>query len=257
VRDWIFSRLSFAARTRAPQSRLDVERKFTREHERAIAHESSAGKRSKFVFDAYLFRERPAQGQGLLGVTVMRKLLIGLTAAAALALAVPGTAMAQHHGGDGHGVGGHASGGGHGGGGNASRGMSLRSSGMSSRGMSRNMQGNRGISARGMHANRGLSARSHRAHRNFASQNFTSNRSINARRLARANVNTSRVNRQAAVNGRHHHRHHRHHRGGGWWYPGFAYYDDYAGYDTCYQYLWTPRGYRYVNTCASDYYGVY
>lgn len=119
------------------------------------------------------------------------------------------------------------------------------------------MQGNRGISARGMHANRGMSARSHRAHRNYASRDFTSNRNMNSRHHTRSNVNTARVNRQAAVSGRHH-RHHRHHRGGGWWNPGYAVYGDYAGYDTCYRYAWTPRGYRYVNTCASDYYyGTY
>lgn len=135
--------------------------------------------------------------------------------------------------------------GGHGGGGGMSRGMS------------RSVQSNHGISARGVHANRGMSARSHRANRNFASRNFTSNRNVNSPRLARSNVNTARVNRQAAVNGRHHHHHRRHHRGGRW-YPGYAFYGDYAGYDTCYRYAWTARGYRYVNTCAPDYYyGAY
>jgi hypothetical protein len=91
-----------------------------------------------------------------------------------------------------------------------------------------------------------MSARSARTNRNFASNN-----SVSTRNLARSNTN-ARANRFAS-NGRHH----RHHRGGGWWNPGYGYYDDYAGYDTCYQYTWTPRGYRYVNTCAPDYYGAY
>lgn len=131
-----------------------------------------------------------------------------------------------------------------------SRSMGMSSRDMSSRGMSRGVQGNRGVTARSFQGNRGMSARSHRANRNFAS-----NRGVNTRSLARVNTNT-RANRYA-MNGRHHHRHHRHHRGG-WWYPGYAFYGDYAGYDTCYQYVWTPRGYRYVNTCASDYYyGAY
>ena len=35
------------------------------------------------------------------------------------------------------------------------------------------------------------------------------------------------------------------------------YYDGYAAYDGCYQYVWTRYGYRYVDTCTTDYYGVY
>lgn len=128
-----------------------------------------------------------------------------------------------------------------------SRGMGSRSMGMS-----RSVQSNHGVTARSFQGNRGMSARSHRANRNFAS-----NRGVNTRSLARSNVNTARVNRQAAVDGRHHHHHRRHHRGGRW-YPGYAFYGDYAGYDTCYRYAWTARGYRYVNTCAPDYYyGAY
>jgi hypothetical protein len=171
----------------------------------------------------------------------MRSFLIGLTAAAALALAVPGAAMAENHGDGGHGGGGGHVSGGHGGGGGMSRGMSSSRS----MGMSRSVQSNRGMSARSMQSNRRMSARSARANRNFAS-----NRGVNTRSLARSNTN-ARANR-FAMNGRNHHRHR---RGGGSY--GYDYYDDYAGYDTCYQYTWTPRGYRYVNTCASEYYGAY
>jgi hypothetical protein len=67
-------------------------------------------------------------------------------------------------------------------------------------------------------------------------------------RSARVNtstrVNTARGNNgnRWAGNGRHRHRH------GIGIYGG---YDDYAGYDDCWQHRLTPFGYRYVNVCTS------
>jgi hypothetical protein len=158
-------------------------------------------------------------------VRIMRKLLFGLTAAATLAFAVPGAALAAHNGG-GHGGDGRGGGSAHFTGGHMSGGMA-RSSGVRSFNASRSIQSNRSVNV---------------------------NRSVNTRNLSANSRNFTRnSNNRMASNG---HRHHRH--GGGGWWPGYFYggYDDYAGYDNCYQYAWTPGGYRYVNTCGSDY-GVY
>jgi hypothetical protein len=152
----------------------------------------------------------------------MRKLLFGLTAAAALAFAVPGAALAQHH----------SSGGGHSAG-HMSGGSAMR-----------------GPSARSFSSNAGVN------------RNFTGNRSarINNRNIGTRNLAVNNRGNNFARNGRYaSNDRHRHHGRGGWGWPGYFYggYDDYAGYDSCYQYVWTPGGYAYVNTCGSNYYGVY
>ncbi len=179
----------------------------------------------------------------------MRKLLFGLAAVAALAFAVPEAAMAQHHGGGGS----HVSGGGGGGrsfsGGGGGRSFSGGGGRSFSGGSGRSFSANRGMAPRSF-SNQGVSA-----NRNFARSfdgNRAANRSLTNRNLAVQNNRLARNNR-VAMNGRHGH-HRRHFRGGGF-YP--YYYDDYAGYDACYQYVWTAGGYRYVDTCTSDYYGVY
>lgn len=173
----------------------------------------------------------------------MQKLLLSIAAAAALAFAAPQAAMAQHHGGGG---GSHASGGGGGGGGGRSF------SGHS--GASRSFSG--GISNRSFNSGGSFHGHAHqsRMNRNFAAANdrvMSSNRSVN-----RADRRVT--NQRIASNDRGRHRHHRHHRhfSGVWWGPGY-YYDDYAAYDGCYQWVWTNFGYRYVDTCGTDYYGVY
>jgi hypothetical protein len=155
----------------------------------------------------------------------MRKLLLGMTALAALAFAVPDAAMAQQH----RGGGSHVSGGGgahFSGGGRAMGGASFnsRSSFSANRNFSRNVNFNR---------------------------NF--NRNVNVNRNINRNVNISR-NRFASSDFRHHHRHHRRHFRDNVFFDvviGDGY--DYAAYDSCYQYIWTRYGYRYVNVCAPDY----
>lgn len=178
----------------------------------------------------------------------MRKLVFALTAAAAVAFAVPNVSFARDNN-SGGGGGSHASGGHSGGGGRSfsggGRSMGSARSMNVQRGPSMNMQRsnarnfNRHVSNRDVQWNRHMS-------RNVNSQNF-----------AAANTRSMRRDRVASNNWQNdrHHRHHRHHRNFGFYFdtPDY-YYDDYAGYDTCYQYLWTRYGYRYVNTCASDYY---
>lgn len=179
----------------------------------------------------------------------MRKLLLGLTAAAALAFAVPGAAIAAHNGDRGGGShSGGGPGGGHGGGGH---GGSHMGSHMGSHNMGGHTSMPRGAS-RSFH-----SSRNFHTNRNAASRN-----AVTPQRLGRAGNFTQQKSyansRSARTAWNHHHRHHRRHvRGGGfWWFPDYAY-GDYAGYDTCYQYVWTQFGYRYVNTCGPDYYGAY
>lgn len=159
----------------------------------------------------------------------MRKLLLGLTAAAAFAFAIPGAALAANNNGGGHG------GGGHGGGGRGGGAAAAHVSGGGHMGMSRgaSRSSNRSFSNRSVHS------RGH-ANRNFARQQNFANARVNSR------------NARVASN-RHHRHHHRRHFNGFAFFPDSGYYDDYAGYDTCYQYVWTRWGYRYVNTCGPDY----
>jgi hypothetical protein len=172
----------------------------------------------------------------------MKKLLLGMTAAAALAVASPGVVLAQGHGGHGGGGGGGPGGGNAqmGGGGGPGGG---RGGGPVGGGRSMSMHGNVSSNARGP-SNFSHGGPHHMSRNHGMSRDFSSRHSRNGR---------------YAWNGRHDH-HHRHHRGdrfyfGGWWGPD--YYDDYAYYDPCYQYVWTSFGYRYVNTCVSGYYGPY
>ncbi len=150
----------------------------------------------------------------------MRKLLLGMTALAALAFAVPDAAMAQQHMRGARGAA-HVSGGGHA--------MGRASfSGRSS------FSGNRNFAV----------------NRNF-NRNVNINRNVNVNRNINRNVN---INRFASSDFRHHHRHHRHHFRDNVFFDvviGDTY--DYAAYDSCYQYIWTRYGYRYVNVCAPDY----
>jgi hypothetical protein len=184
----------------------------------------------------------------------MQKLVLGIAAAAALAFAAPQATMAQHQGGGG---GSHVSGGGGGGGGGRSFGGGGRSySGHSS--AARSFSGgvsNRGISSRSFNSGRSFHGHAHqsRMNRNFAAANDGALRSRSVNRIDRRVAN-----QRIASNDRHRHRHHRHHRhfSGVWWGPTY-YYDDYAAYDGCYQWVWTNFGYRYVDTCSTDYYGVY
>jgi hypothetical protein len=167
----------------------------------------------------------------------MTKALFGLAAAAALAFALPNAALARDHGG-GHGGGGgaHFSGGG----GPSSGARSFSAARSASPGFS---------------ANRSVTGRSFNRSANVYRGN-RGNRGVNARNFASANSRSVNRNNRMAWNGRHH----RHHRGGGvfFWGPGYGdYYDDYAAYNDCYQYVWTRYGYRYVDTCSSLYYGVY
>jgi hypothetical protein len=147
----------------------------------------------------------------------MRKLLLGMTALAALAFAVPDAAMAQQHR---DGGGSHVSGGGRAMGGAS---FNSRSSFSANRNFSRNVNVNR---------------------------NF--NRNVNVNRNFNRNVN---VNRFASNDFRHHRHHRRHFRDNVFFDVVIG--DDYAAYDSCYQYIWTRYGYRYVNVCAPDYYYYY
>ena len=173
----------------------------------------------------------------------MRKLVFALTAAAAVALAAPSVSFARDVGG-GHG-------GGHGG--------SHASGGGRSMGSARSMNVQHGPS---MQMQRSMNTRSFNRHVSNRDVHWNRHsRHVNARNFAAADTRSLRHDRVASNNWRHdrHHRHHRHHRNFAFYFdtPDF-YYDDYASYDSCYQYVWTRYGYRYVNTCAPDYYyGVY
>jgi hypothetical protein len=92
--------------------------------------------------------------------------------------------------------------------------------------------------------NAGKMATGNIGNRPFVNSNVIINHNVN-----RNFVVNPRFNNRFALNDRHHHHHH--HR---FFFPGFVYDDSYASYDTCYQYVWTPYGYRYVNVCVSDYY---
>ncbi len=172
----------------------------------------------------------------------MRKFVFALTAAAAVALAAPSVSFARDFN-SGHAGGSHASGG-HGG-----RSMGSARSMNIQRSNSMHMQRNTNM----RNFNRHVSNRDVRWNRH-------ADRNRSARNFAAADTRSLRRDRVASNNWRHdrHHRHHRHHRNFAFYFdtPGF-YYDDYASYDSCYQYVWTRYGYRYVNTCASDYYNVY
>lgn len=179
----------------------------------------------------------------------MKKLFLGLAAAIAIgALAVPSIASAADRGGGGGG-----GGGGRGGGGGAS--MSRGGGGGGGQmGMSRG-GGHMGGRASGMH--HGYSGQRGLASRGSNGRDFNT-RSVNRSAMVNSSSRSSRFDREGrrhAHDGNHrHHRHHRHVVAGGWWFPG--YYDDYA-YSGCYQYSWTPFGYRYVNVCEPGYYGAY
>jgi hypothetical protein len=150
----------------------------------------------------------------------MRKVLLGLTAAAALgALVIPNVASAANsHGGSGEG----------------------RSAGVASH----SFNGASGSGAR-FNANvggtRNFAARPARGNSNV--QNFSVRN--NARNFA-INNNAQRWNGQRwAGNDRHHHRHN------GRWLP-YAVFGDYAAYDQCWQSMWTPSGYQRVFVCGPD-----
>jgi hypothetical protein len=93
----------------------------------------------------------------------------------------------------------------------------------------------------------------------MTTRNIGNRPSVNSNVMINHNVNRNlavnpNFNNQFAFKDRHHHHRH-HHR---FLSPGFVYDDDsYASYDTCYQYVWTQYGYRYVNVCVPDYYGYY
>ena len=165
----------------------------------------------------------------------MRNLLLGMTAAAALALAVPSAALAQQDHGK-RGGGAHVSGG-------RTGGNAHISGGNRSMNMHGNVSGNARMSSRESHRGSHHMRGDRRGDRN---RNFVDTRSRNR-------VTSNDWDRRHG-----HHRHHRHHRNFNFFVdtPGF-YYDDYASNDTCYQYVWTRWGYRYVNTCTSYYYNVY
>ena len=170
----------------------------------------------------------------------MRKLVFALTAAAAVSLAAPSVSFARDFGGN-NGDGSHASG-------HSGRSM----------GSARSMNVQRSNS---MHMQRSMNM--HNFNRHVSNRDMRWNRhadrNLNARNFAAVNTRSSR-DRIASNDWRHdrHHRHHRHHRNFAFYFdtPDF-YYDDYASYDSCYQYVWTRYGYRYVNTCTSYYYNVY
>lgn len=180
----------------------------------------------------------------------MRKLVFALTAAAAVAFAAPSVSFARDNN---SGGGSHVSGGGHGGGGGRSF-----SGGGRSMGSARSMNVQRGPS---MNMQRSMNTRSFNRHvsNRDVRWNRHVNRNVNARNFAAADTRSLRRDRVASNNWRHdrHHRHHRHHRNFVYFGTPDFYYDDYAAYDGCYQYVWTRYGYRYVNTCATDYYSVY
>lgn len=167
----------------------------------------------------------------------MRNLLLGMTAAAAFALAVPGTALAQQDHGGRSGRSAHVSGGG------------------SAHVGSGRVSGNARISGNVSGSHR----MSNREFSHGSRHHFRSDR-VRTRDFAAVDTRSFRRDRVASNNWRHdrHHGHHRHHRNFNFIVdtPGF-YYDDYASNDTCYQYVWTRWGYRYVNTCTSYYYNVY
>jgi hypothetical protein len=161
----------------------------------------------------------------------MNKILFGLTAVALGALAGP--AMAQHH------SGGPSAGGGVSAGGRA---------GASAAPMSAPSGGN--FSATG-HArgNATLGTRNAWEGRNFVSNEARSN----IRGNIRGNIRSDRL----AWDHRDGRRHHRHHRN---FFPGAAfgfYDDDYALYDTCWDYVWTPAGYERVYTCGGPGFAYY
>ncbi len=178
------------------------ERKFIREHKRAIAHEFLEINRFQSRPRAYVL-DGPHRGDKG-GVRVMRNLFLGVTIALALGVVtIPNVAMAGHH------SGGH---------------MGMSHGSFTAGGTATRNIGNRALVNRNVVINRNVN-------RNFAvSRNF---------------------NNRFAFNDRHH-RHHNH-----FFYPGFFYGDSYASYDSCYQYAWTPYGYRYVNVCGPNYYYGY
>lgn len=185
----------------------------------------------------------------------MRKLLFGIATLAALAFATPQAALAAQHGGGG---GSHASGGHGGGGGGRSFGGGGGRSFSGHSGPSRSFSGSN-FSNRGMTSGRSFSGNHARSmNRNF-NRNLatTNNRVMNNRVMNNRVVNNRIANQRIASSDRRHHRHHRHFRNGIYYWGPDYYYDDYAAYDGCYQYLWTRYGYRYVNTCSTDYYSVY
>jgi hypothetical protein len=150
----------------------------------------------------------------------MRKVLLGLTAAAALgALVIPNVASAvNNHGGSG---------------GGRSAGVAAHSFNGASGGGARfnaNVGGTRNFASRPARGNSNV--------RNLAVRN-------NARNFA-INNNAQRWNGQRwAGNDRHHHRHN------GRWLP-YAAFGDYAAYDQCWQSMWTPSGYQRVFVCGPD-----
>ena len=87
-------------------------------------------------------------------------------------------------------------------------------------------------------------ARSSGVNRGSANVQNRSARVNTSTRVNSARVDSDRGNRgnRWAGNGHHRHRH------GIGIYGG---YDDYAGYDDCWQHRLTPFGYRYVNVCTS------
>jgi hypothetical protein len=174
----------------------------------------------------------------------MKKFLLGMTAAAALAVAVPGMALAQQ-GGDhgGGGKGGASMSGGGGGGGHISGGGSARSSGSVRGG------GNAHISSR---ANIRGDVRGH-------SRGHVSSREFSHRDRVRGDVRTRDryASRDYRHDGRRHHHRHFRDRNFSFFVDTPDYYDNYAYYDPCYRNVWTSFGWRYVNTCTSYYYGVY
>ncbi|HVT56408.1 MAG TPA: hypothetical protein VHD34_10245 [Xanthobacteraceae bacterium] len=175
----------------------------------------------------------------------MKKLLLGMTAAAALAVATPGVALAQHgggHGGGGASISGGGGGGGHisGGGGGGRGGASANVSG-----------GGRSMGSHGNFSSRGDISRGshHRMSSDRGARRHFSDRHVRGDRFASRDFRHDR-----------HHRHHRHFRDRDFSLfidtPDY-YYNDYAYYDPCYRTVWTSFGWRYVNTCTSYYYGVY
>jgi hypothetical protein len=152
----------------------------------------------------------------------VRKVLLGLTVAAALgALAIPNVASAANN----HG----ASGGG-------------RSAGVAAHSFS----GASGGGAR-FNANVGGS-------RNYAARGNVQNFAVNNNARINRNAGTWNGKRWADNDGRHHRRHDRARFFG---FVPFDAYGDYAAYDSCWQTILTPAGLQRVYICGPDGYGIY
>lgn len=162
----------------------------------------------------------------------MKKVLFRLTAIAIGALAVPMVGTAAERGGV-------SSGGGVSAGGGVSGRAGGTAAPMTAPG------GN--FSASGQ-----FSGKSSAGSNSLRNGNFVSNQ---GRTQIQSNIRNDRI--ASSGNWGRHDRHHRHHR----FVPFAAFgdfgYDDYATYDSCWDYAWTPAGYQRIYICGGPGYAYY